>query len=120
VSIVDENVESVPLDPQADIVGVCGMGVQFARQSELLAYYPLRDRGRHRIRAGDPKPARSRVCPIGAATGISNSPRFPEARFPAQHASRIHRLQHHRQLHAERSAVAVAGSIPDGCPPVER
>jgi radical SAM superfamily enzyme YgiQ (UPF0313 family) len=43
VSIVDENVESVPLDPQADIVGVCGMGVQFARQSELLAYY--RDRG---------------------------------------------------------------------------
>lgn len=43
VTIVDENVESVPLDPQADIVGVCGMGVQFARQSELLAYY--RDRG---------------------------------------------------------------------------
>ncbi len=43
VSIVDENVESLPLDPQADIVGVCGMGVQFARQRELLAYY--RNRG---------------------------------------------------------------------------
>ena len=42
VSIVDENVESVPLAPQADIIGVCGMGVQFARQSELLAYYRSR------------------------------------------------------------------------------
>src|SRR5690242_5701058 len=28
VSIVDENVESIPLAPQADIVGVCGTGVQ--------------------------------------------------------------------------------------------
>jgi hypothetical protein len=27
VRIVDENVESVPLDPQADIVGVCGMAL---------------------------------------------------------------------------------------------
>ncbi|HEX4984572.1 MAG TPA: radical SAM protein [Burkholderiales bacterium] len=39
VTIVDENVESLPLDPQADIVGVCGMGVQFARQGELLGFY---------------------------------------------------------------------------------
>jgi radical SAM superfamily enzyme YgiQ (UPF0313 family) len=39
VTIVDENVESVPLEPDADIIGVCGMGVQFSRQAELLAYY---------------------------------------------------------------------------------
>ncbi|KPK55730.1 MAG: radical SAM protein, partial [Gemmatimonas sp. SG8_38_2] len=39
VAIVDENVESIPLAPQADIVGVCGMGVQFQRQQELLTYY---------------------------------------------------------------------------------
>jgi radical SAM superfamily enzyme YgiQ (UPF0313 family) len=39
VEIVDENVESVPLTPQADIVGICGMGVQFQRQQELLTYY---------------------------------------------------------------------------------
>jgi radical SAM superfamily enzyme YgiQ (UPF0313 family) len=39
VKIVDENIESVPLEPDADIVGVCGMGVQFARQCELLQYY---------------------------------------------------------------------------------
>ena len=39
VTIVDENVESVPLAPAADVVGVCGMGVQHERQCELLAYY---------------------------------------------------------------------------------
>ncbi len=39
VRIVDENVESVPLEAEADIVGVCGMGVQYARQKELLGFY---------------------------------------------------------------------------------
>ncbi len=39
VSIVDENVEPIPLKPEVDIVGICGMGVQFPRQKELLAYY---------------------------------------------------------------------------------
>ena len=50
VTIVDENVEPVPLDPPADIVGVCGMGVQFARQSELLAFY--RGRGHYVVAGG--------------------------------------------------------------------
>jgi len=49
VSIVDENVTSVPLAPDVDIVGVGGMGVQFPRQHELLAYY--RKRG-YRVVAG--------------------------------------------------------------------
>jgi radical SAM superfamily enzyme YgiQ (UPF0313 family) len=39
VRIVDENVQSLPLEPEADLVGVCGMGTQFARQSEILRYY---------------------------------------------------------------------------------
>lgn len=39
IEIVDENIESIPLAPQADLIGVCGMGVQFKRQRELLAYY---------------------------------------------------------------------------------
>jgi radical SAM superfamily enzyme YgiQ (UPF0313 family) len=39
VTVVDENVESLPLSPAADIIGVCGMGVQFQRQCELLAFY---------------------------------------------------------------------------------
>jgi len=39
VSIVDENIESVPLAPDADLIGVCGMGVQFERQRELIEYF---------------------------------------------------------------------------------
>ena len=50
VEIVDENIEPIPLEPQADIVGVCGMGVQFPRQQELLAYY--RSRGHYVVAGG--------------------------------------------------------------------
>ncbi len=39
IKIVDENIESIPLQPDADIVGICGMGVQFSRQKELLSFY---------------------------------------------------------------------------------
>jgi radical SAM superfamily enzyme YgiQ (UPF0313 family) len=39
VTIVDENVEPLPLAPQADLIGIAGMGVQFTRQQELLRYY---------------------------------------------------------------------------------
>lgn len=39
IEIVDENIESIPLEPKADIIGICGMGVQFARQRELLTFY---------------------------------------------------------------------------------
>jgi radical SAM superfamily enzyme YgiQ (UPF0313 family) len=39
VTIVDENIESLPLAPHADIIGICGMGVQFNRQKELLTFY---------------------------------------------------------------------------------
>jgi len=49
ITIVDENVEPIPLEPEADLVGVCGMGVQYPRQSELLRYY--RSRG-HFVVAG--------------------------------------------------------------------
>jgi radical SAM superfamily enzyme YgiQ (UPF0313 family) len=50
VTIVDENVEPLPLAPEADIVGVCGMGVQFPRATELLAYY--RSRGYYTVAGG--------------------------------------------------------------------
>jgi len=50
VDIIDENVEAVPLAPEADIVGVCGMGVQLPRQRELLEYY--RDLGYYVVAGG--------------------------------------------------------------------
>ncbi len=39
IEIIDENIESIPLKPDADIIGICGMGVQFKRQDELLTFY---------------------------------------------------------------------------------
>jgi radical SAM superfamily enzyme YgiQ (UPF0313 family) len=39
VQIADQAVEALPDKPEADIVGVCGMGVQHPRQRELLEYY---------------------------------------------------------------------------------
>jgi radical SAM superfamily enzyme YgiQ (UPF0313 family) len=39
VTIVDENVEALPLRPQADLIGIGGMGVQTPRQKQLLRYY---------------------------------------------------------------------------------
>jgi radical SAM superfamily enzyme YgiQ (UPF0313 family) len=50
VRIIDENVEAVPPDPEADIIGVCGMGVQFQRQRELLAQF--RSRGYFTVAGG--------------------------------------------------------------------
>ncbi len=40
----------LPVDPEVDIVGVCGMAVQFQRQSELLSYY--RSRGYYVVAGG--------------------------------------------------------------------
>ena len=50
VTIVDENVEPIPAAPDADIIGVCGMGVQFPRQRELLNHF--RNRGYYVVAGG--------------------------------------------------------------------
>ena len=39
VTIVDENVEPLPLKPAADLIGIGGMGVQTRRQKQLLRFY---------------------------------------------------------------------------------
>jgi len=62
VQIVDENIEAIPLEPQADIIGVCGMGVQFPRQEELLNYY--RGRGYYVMAGG----SYASLCPEQYAT----------------------------------------------------
>jgi radical SAM superfamily enzyme YgiQ (UPF0313 family) len=49
ITIVDENVETIPLRPDADVIGIGGMAVQYGRQAELLRYY--RERG-HLVVAG--------------------------------------------------------------------
>lgn len=42
ITICDENIEQLPEDPEVDLVGVCGMGVQFQRQQEILNRFRLR------------------------------------------------------------------------------
>jgi radical SAM superfamily enzyme YgiQ (UPF0313 family) len=49
VEIADENAGPLPLRPQVDLVGIGGMGVQSARQKQLLRYY--REAG-YRVVAG--------------------------------------------------------------------
>lgn len=57
IEIVDENVETIPLETDADIVGVCGMGIQFPRQKELAGYY--RRKGKYVVVGG----SYSSLCP---------------------------------------------------------
>ena len=50
VTILDENIEALPTNPEADIIGIGGMAVQYSRQRELLDYY--RSRGYHVVAGG--------------------------------------------------------------------
>ena len=74
VEIIDENVESVPRDPRADVIGICGMGVQFPRQRELLSYY--RSRGYYVVAGG----SYASLCPEEYA-GIADSVVAGEAEY---------------------------------------
>jgi radical SAM superfamily enzyme YgiQ (UPF0313 family) len=74
VSIVDENITSLPLAPEVDIVGICGMGVQFQRQRKLLAYY--RRRGHHVVAGG----SFASLCPERYA-GLADTVVAGEAEF---------------------------------------
>lgn len=57
VTIIDENVESIPLVPDADIIGICGMAAQYERQAELLGYY--RSHGYYVVAGG----SNASLCP---------------------------------------------------------
>jgi len=50
VTIVDEAVEPLPARPEADLIGICGMGVQHPRQRDLLVFY--RERGYPTVAGG--------------------------------------------------------------------
>lgn len=50
ITIIDENVEPIDWDFEADLVGVCGMGVQVPRQKEILRHF--RERGLFTVAGG--------------------------------------------------------------------
>lgn len=82
VEIVDENVESIPLAPAADLIGVCGMGVQFERQCELLRYY--RAKGYYVVAGG----SFASLCPerytMVADTVVAGEAEYTWPRFCAE------------------------------------
>jgi len=103
VRIVDENVESIPLAPDADLVGVCGMGVQFERQCELLRYY--RERGHYVVAGG----SFASLCPERYATiadtVVAGEAEYIWPRFCADYAA-----GHQAALYRETGVVALADS----------
>jgi radical SAM superfamily enzyme YgiQ (UPF0313 family) len=103
VSIVDENVESVPLSPVADIVGVCGMGVQFERQCELLRYYA--EAGYRTVAGG----SFASLCPE-RYTGMADSVVAGEAEYVwKQYCADLERGEP-RPLYRETGTVSLADS----------
>lgn len=50
ITIVDENIEEIDFDYDCDLVGVCGMAVQYPRQKEILQRF--REKGRYTIAGG--------------------------------------------------------------------
>lgn len=51
ISVVDENVEDIPWDAQVDVVGICGMSNQAARQCEIAQRF--KDRGCYVVVGGN-------------------------------------------------------------------
>ncbi|MDH5536760.1 MAG: cobalamin-dependent protein, partial [Betaproteobacteria bacterium] len=103
IAIVDENVESIPLAPEADVVGVCGMGVQFSRQRELLDYY--RRAGYYTVAGG----SFASLCPERLAphcdTVVAGEAEYIWPQFCADFARRAP-----RKLYRETGTVALSAS----------
>jgi radical SAM superfamily enzyme YgiQ (UPF0313 family) len=103
VTIVDENVEPLPLAPGADLIGICGMGVQYARQAELLRYY--RARGYYVVAGG----SYASLCPEKYAdladTVVAGESEYAWPRFCREFAAGAARPLYH-----ETDTVALADS----------
>jgi radical SAM superfamily enzyme YgiQ (UPF0313 family) len=74
ITIVDENVEPIDWDFEADIVGVCAMGVQVPRQKEILEHF--RKRGAYVVVGG----SYASLCPEDY-TGLANTVISGEAEY---------------------------------------
>jgi radical SAM superfamily enzyme YgiQ (UPF0313 family) len=103
VTIVDENAESVPLSPRADIVGICGMGVQFPRQRELLTYY--RNRGYFVVAGG----SYASLCPESYES-IAHCVIAGEAEYVWREFCDDFRAGKPKRLYQETGVVALADS----------
>jgi len=103
IRIVDENVEPLPLATDADVVGVCGMGVQFERQRELLRWY--REAGHHVVAGG----SYASLCPE-RYTPIADTVVAGEAEYVWPRFCRDFERGAPAPLYQERGVVDVADS----------
>lgn len=101
VEIVDENVVTIPLHPEADIIGVCGMGVQFDRQKELLEYY--REEGYMTVAGG----SFASLCPE-KYDGLADVVIAGEAEYIWPEFCRDLERGSHRALYQETGEVSMA------------
>jgi radical SAM superfamily enzyme YgiQ (UPF0313 family) len=103
VEIIDENIEEIPHAPDADIIGICGMGVQFPRQRELLNHY--REAGYYVIAGG----SYASLCPERyeplADTVIAGEAEYVFPRFCRDFAQGVPKA-----LYRETETVALANS----------
>ncbi len=103
VEIIDENIESIPLDPQADIIGICGMGVQFERQSELMAFY--RKKGFFVVAGG----SYASLCPELYET-LSDTVISGEAEYIWKEFCRDFEMGNPKELYQEMGSVSLTDS----------
>ena len=103
VTIVDENVEPLPLAPEADLIGICGMGVQFARQTELLHYY--RARGHYVVAGG----SYASLCPE-KYEGLANTVVAGESEYAWPRFCRDFAAGEAKALYHETDTVGLADS----------
>lgn len=103
VGIVDENIESLPLAPQADIIGVSGMGVQAPRQKELLRFY--RAKGYYVVAGG----SYASLCPE-FYEGIADTVICGEAEYIWREFCSDFRRGVPRRQYAETGTVSMADS----------
>ena len=103
VEIVDENIESIPLAPQVDLIDICGMGVQFPRQRELLAYY--RGKGYRTVAGG----SYASLCPERYES-VADVVICGEAEYIWNDFCREFEAGKRRELYRETSVVSLADS----------
>jgi radical SAM superfamily enzyme YgiQ (UPF0313 family) len=103
VEIVDENVESVPLAPKADIIGITGMGVQGPRQKELIQYY--RERGYYVAVGG----SAASLCPENYE-GLADTVVAGEGEYIWPQFCRDFEAGHPKPLYRETGTVDLADS----------
>ena len=103
VGIVDENIESLPLAPRADIIGICGMGVQASRQKDLLCFY--RSKGYYVVAGG----SYASLCPE-FYDGIADTVICGEAEYIWRRFCRDFEHGAAHRLYSETGTVSMADS----------